>query len=135
MKFSKYETEQVMNKLRNELKKIGVELNLNISGGTARYGDEITFKVTVSKNAETEFGTVKMDKKAIEFQKRASGMGLRKELLGEPIVSPKGTYVITGYNTRAKSYPIEYTKDGAHYKSSVNSFMGIIREFRPEYVV
>ena len=134
-RFTKVETQRVMNRVRETLAELGVEMDLNIEIGGVSYGNDISGKISISRNVETEFGIIKMDQKAIEFQSRARLMGLRKEILGEPIKTPRGIYVITGYNSRAKKYPLEYTNKGSRFKTSVSSFMNIIREYRPEYVV
>lgn len=134
-KFTRAETKIISERIQKTLNELGVELDLNIDKGGVRFGEDISFKLTISRNEETEYGTIKMDKKAIAFVHKARYLGLRKELLGEPIVTPKGTYIITGYNTRAKRYPMEYTINGKSYKGSESTFRDVIQEYRPEYMV
>ena len=62
-RFTKVETQRVMNRVRETLAELGVEMDLNIEIGGVSYGNDISGKISISRNVETEFGIIKMDQK------------------------------------------------------------------------
>ena len=101
--------------------------------GRITYGESATVKIEFAKKSSNKNGEVVLDKAAREFIKRATGMSMRPDVLNEKMSYNGDTVIITGYNTRARAYPINYTVNGKGYKASVNYIQRIVKEVKPHW--
>lgn len=130
--FSRQDAIKMKEEIEQALSKVAKKYGANVKLGNIRYGDTLTSKVTFSKVSSNKHGEFVMTKEAKTFLLRAKGLGLREDVLNEKIRHQGSTYVVTGFNTRAKKYPITYTKDGRRMKSSVEYMKTFVRSGRPE---
>ena len=132
MKFTKTEVREIRDEMEKALEKIAKKYNATADIGRITFGSQITAKLTFSKIAEDQYGEYKLTKEAQELKRRLPQMGLREDVLNEPFIFKGETIIIKGYNTRARSYPIEYTKGSKNYKCTVDHMKTLIRDNRPE---
>jgi len=132
MNFTKTEVEQMRIEMTEAMNKVAKKYGAVASFGGIRYGLEVTSKVTISKKTEDQYGEFTLTKAAKTLKDRLPVMGLKADVLNEPFTFKGDTIVIKGYNTRARAYPIEYTKNGRNYKCSVSYMKDMVIENRPE---
>ena len=131
--FTKTNAQMMRIEVAEALQAIEKKYNSKLAIGNIRYGQSLTIALTFSKMDENEHGTFINTPKATEFMRRASSMGLSEDMLNEPMMYNGELRVITGYNTRARRYPIEYTSNGKGYKCSVDHMKKFVKETRPEF--
>ncbi len=132
-RFTKSEASRIREDIEQALKDIEKKYNAKVSLGGIRYGAELGVRLTFAKMAENENGAYVHSRKAQTFMLKAEGMGLSSDVLGQKLPYQGQECIITGYNTRAKKYPIEYTKSGMGFKCSVQHMKSMIRPTRPEF--
>ncbi len=131
--FSKTDAQKMRQEIFEALAVIEKKYNAKVELSGVRYGSVLKTTLSFSKLSENEHGTFVNTPKAQEYIRRATRMGLSADTLNEPMEYQGSTHVITGYNTRAKRYPIEYTKDGQSYKCSEQFMKKFVKETRPEF--
>jgi hypothetical protein len=119
--------------LREELNKVLEKFNntspIKMRLETASYGDEVKFKLIGSKVSSDN---VLMTKKMLDFGKYQDLHGFKPIALNYKFKHQNKEYEITGYNTRAKKYPMSYSIDGVPYKCSESYLKNIIKTSAPE---
>ena len=133
-------TKTEMRELRKDLQKAMDEVlskrNLVASIGTitsySRTGTHVTFKTEISEMTN-QHGRVKLDLNAKALLGKLPELGMKPEVFNEPFMFKHSKIRIKGYNTRARKYPVEYTKDGENYKCSVDFMKQMVLEAHPEY--
>ena len=109
--------------LRNEideaLDRVAKKYGITISAGNCSFsGNEANFKLKL--NTKGTDGTVITDESRYwdMYKSRTNCSHLK---VGDKITIQGGTYILTGYNTRARKAPIQF-KDrfGNNYKCSIN---------------
>lgn len=133
MRFTKTEATAMRLEILEALKVIEKKYNCSASLGGIKYGSELGVRLTFSKMASNEHGDFVNSRAAQLFIRRAQRMGIAADVLNEELVYKGAVCVITGYNSRAKKYPIEYVTNGKAYKCSIEYMKQMIRPTRPEF--
>ncbi len=131
-KFIKSEAISIKSEVTKELEKVAAKYGATFNMGNISYGNEITFRMTLSKNSTNEHGDFIMTKEARTFLDRAAAMGLTQDVLNEEFIYAGNKIKITGYSTRSRKYPIKYTQNGKNYKCDVSYMKTMVRTSRPE---
>ena len=109
--------------LRNEideaLDRVAKKYGITISAGNCSFsGNEANFKLKL--NTKGTDGTVITDESRYwdMYKSRTNCSHLK---VGDKITIQGGTYILTGYNTRARKAPIQFKDShGNNYKCSIN---------------
>ena len=131
--FTKLQAQRMRVEIEEALAGIEKKYNAKVKLGGIRYLDTLTVKLTFSKMSENENGAFANTKEAQAFVNRAYSIGVSPEVLGLPMRYQGDNVVITGYSTRAKKYPIKYTRNGKNYKCSESFIQNLVKETRPEF--
>ena len=137
--FTRTETKKMRTEIENALEIIAKKYGYATKVGNIKFGNVIEAKITVSKMASNSHGTYANTPEAQAFLERAERMGLAKDCLNEKYTFKGETLKITGYNSRAKKYPINYSKIDnqgnviQRMKCSEYHLKDIIRANRPEF--
>ena len=132
MRFTETQVEQIRAELTEAMNKVLAKYDAKVNIGSITYGETISAKFTAARTAENEHGEYTNTKEAMEFKRRAKGLGLKENVLNEKCHYNGDVYVVLGYNTRARRYPISFTKNGKGFKSSVEFMKTFVRAERPE---
>ena len=132
MGFNKSEVQMLRIEMQEALDKVAKKYDAKVSIGRITYGLQVDTKITIAKTSTDEYGEFTLTKEAQALKTRLPRMGLRADVLNEPFVYKGDKIIIKGYNTRARSYPIEYTKGTKNYKCSVEHMKRMVKENRPE---
>ena len=130
--FTRPDAKAIRAELNAALEAIAKKYNATAKVGNITFGDTLDAKVTFAKIAENEHGKFAMTKEAKEFLERAESFGLTKDVLNEKCNYLGDVYEVTGYNTRAKRYPITFTKNGNRMKCGISFMKTFVRAERPE---
>ena len=131
--FNKVIVKEIRNEITEALEKIAKKHNLDVEVGRITYGLELSTNVKFSEVVSTIHGKNPVTKKSKAYELKAAVEGLPKRALFEEIEVNGDIHKITGYNTRAKAYPIEYTINDKPYKASIGYTKKWLRSARPEY--
>ena len=132
-----------MNFTRNEVTSMRTEMNEALAAvakkygaaakiGNISFGENVKTTITISRLSSNEHGDYINTKEAQEFLRRAKGLGLTQDVLNEKCNYLGNVYVVTGYNSRAPRYPINFTKNGKPMKCGVNFMKEFVHAERPE---
>ena len=131
--FTLTEVQKMRIEVQKALQDIAAKYDAQIEVGKIKYGSSVNMQLEFAKLTSNENGAYALTKEAQEFNSRARGLGLNKDVLGEKILHRKETYIITGYNTRRSRYPISYTKNGRSFKCTVQGMKEFVKSGRPEF--
>lgn len=134
-RFTSLEADNMRQDMERALAEVAKKYGAVANVGNIRYGDNLSTKITFSKMSENKHGEFVMTKEAKTFLARAESLGFRKDVLGETLIYRGKAIVITGYNTRARTYPISYTENGDRYKCSEGQMKKMVFEVKPEWVL
>jgi hypothetical protein len=117
-KFDKPSVRELRLAMDRALEQVGRDFGIKISTGNATFSaDEVTFKV--KGNTIGDDGTIRT-KEANAWELRKASLGLDHLSIGDSVQLQGKTFTIEGYNTRARSNPVNITDDtGRTYKCSV----------------
>ena len=132
MKFTKSQVEQIRIEITEAMNKVLNKHGAIAEIGRISYGETISSKFTIAKTAKNEHGEYINSKEAMEFKKRATSMGLKENVLNEKCHYEGNVYIVTGYKSRSRKYPITFTKNGEPFVSSVDFMKRFVRAERPE---
>jgi len=134
--FTLNETEKHMRNIDKLINEYAKQNNINIKRNGAKYGEDITTKLTITKNVETKFGTFPATKESRDYTFHCKYNDLPCELLFEEISLTTGENIrIMGYSTRKRKYPVIYKKDGKNYKCSVAHMLTMLKTSNTQYGV
>ena len=104
------------------LQAISNKYGITIKAGNASFsGNECTFKVKL--NTKGTDGTV-ITKEAKDFDRYKGLHGMDHLSVGDTIYIQGSPYILTGFNTRARKAPINFTNSvGSGYKCSVRMLL------------
>jgi len=91
--------------MEEALKQVAERYDLGISLGSISYM-EANFNVRVEVATKSEDGAV-ISTAALAFKRNSKWDGIKPEALGEKFNFKNKDYTITGWNTRAKKYPVQ----------------------------
>lgn len=132
-RFTKAEVQKLRKELNEAMNAVAEKYGARANIGNISFGIDVSAKFNISRISENEHGEYVHSKEAQAFLNRAeSEFGLKKDVLNEPCKYKGKTYVITGYNTRAKRYPIEITENGKPMKAGIGFMKTFVRAERPE---
>jgi hypothetical protein len=101
----------------------GVEFKWNGRISMDRDGAYCAGKLTCSRVGETGFTETP---EVVAFKEKAHLYGLHPGLLHRLYKTPEGIAMITGLNTNARSYPVQYSKNNKKYKASPTHINNLI---------
>ena len=116
--FDKRNLQALRVEMDNALQAISNKYGITIKAGNASYsGNECTFKVKC--NTKATDGTV-ITKEAMDWDRHKGFHGMDHLSVGDNITIQGTTYILSGFNTRARKAPVNF-KDtlGRGYKCSV----------------
>ena len=134
-KFSDEDAQVMRIEMKEALEKIAKKYNAEITVGNIRYGYNLTAKISFDKITANEHGSYTSTKESREFIDRAESIGFRSDILNEKLNYEGSEIVILGYNTRAKRYPIIFSKDGKMFNSDIGHIFSIVKKVKPEYAL
>ena len=104
------------------LQSVAKKYGITIKAGNASFsGNECTFKVKL--NTKGTDGTV-ITKEAKDFDRYKGLHGMDHLSVGDTIYIQGSPYILTGFNTRARKAPINFTNSvGSGYKCSVRMLL------------
>jgi len=116
--FNKANLQELRVEMDKALQAISNKYGITIKAGNASYsGNECTFKVKC--NTKATDGTV-ITKEAMDWDRHKGFHGMDHLSVGDKITIQGSTYILSGFNTRARKAPVNF-KDtlGRGYKCSV----------------
>ena len=116
--FDKSNLQTLRVEMDKALQAISNKYGITIKAGNASYsGNECTFKVKC--NTKATDGTV-ITKEAMDWDRHKGFHGMDHLSVGDKITIQGSTYILSGFNTRARKAPVNF-KDtlGRGYKCSV----------------
>jgi len=131
--FNRKEVVDLVKELNLMLKEFGEKHNVEVNIGRVRFDETISTKLTLTKGQSLK--DVLNRKKADQFIENFHLHKIPGKFLDKPFNYNNSEYKLTGYNSRAKKYPIEYEKDGVPFKCTVESIQKILKEVRPQLFV
>ena len=117
---------------KNNLKTLRVEMDLALASISKRFGitietgnasftaNEVTFKVkcnTLGSDGDA------ITKEAEAFERQKNYIGLGHLSVNDKIQIQGSTYILKGYNTRARKAPIQFSKGNSNYKCSIQMLL------------
>lgn len=116
--FNKANLQALRVEMDNALKSLEKKFGITIKAGNASFsGNECTFKVKLNTTGSDGTAITK-EAKAWDIYKGTHGLDHLN--IGDKITIQGNTYTLTGYNTRARKAPINFTDyRGKGYKCSV----------------
>jgi len=130
--FTEPEVLQMRDEMQKALDKIAKKYNAKGTVSKIKYSESVSISVEIARVQKTTAGEFILDKKAQAYLDRAPSHQLPKEALGRPFKYQGRNVIITGYNTRAPRYPMNYTMDGTSYKSGINHVEKMLQKGLPE---
>ena len=125
-------TEREVINLRTKLNKVLEEFNktsdIKMKLGNGTYGDTVTFKL---EGSPVKNGKVR-NKEYFDFKKNIHRHGISENALNYKFSHLGKTIEVTGYNKRAKRYPITYKLDDKDFKCSTQYIKNIFKTSAPE---
>jgi hypothetical protein len=120
--FDKTNLQTLRVEMDNALQAISNKYGITIKAGNASFsGNECTFKVKL--NTKGTDGTV-ITKEAKDFDRYKGLHGMDHLSVGDTIYIQGSPYILTGFNTRARKAPINFTNSvGSGYKCSVRMLL------------
>ena len=120
--FDKTNLQGLRVEMDNALQAISNKYGITIKAGNASFsGNECTFKVKL--NTKGTDGTV-ITKEAKDFDRYKGLHGMDHLSVGDTIYIQGSPYILTGFNTRARKAPINFTNSvGSGYKCSVRMLL------------
>ena len=118
-------TRQTVKNLRTELDSALAELSekygISINVGNARFSStEVNFKLNI--NTTSDSGRVyTREGEAFERHKHLHGMSHLS--VGDKVMVNGRSFILEGFNPRAKRYPIEISAGGSNYKCSISQLL------------
>ncbi len=112
---------RIRHELQNALRQVEEELGIKLTMGRIKFTDDnASFKMEAAVlNSEG----APMTREATNWQYHAPRFGLPSDWVGKTISTIRGTYRITGWNTRASNYKVQAIRisDGVAIKMSPQS--------------
>jgi len=120
--FDKTNLQTLRVEMDSALQAISNKYGITIKAGNASFsGNECTFKVKL--NTKGTDGTV-ITKEAKDFDRYKGLHGMDHLSVGDTIYIQGSPYILTGFNTRARKAPINFTNSvGSGYKCSVRMLL------------
>jgi hypothetical protein len=120
--FDKTNLQGLRVEMDSALQAISNKYGITIKAGNASFsGNECTFKVKL--NTKGTDGTV-ITKEAKDFDRYKGLHGMDHLSVGDTIYIQGSPYILTGFNTRARKAPINFTNSvGSGYKCSVRMLL------------
>jgi len=120
--FDKTNLQSLRVEMDKALQAISNKYGITIKAGNASFsGNECTFKVKL--NTKGTDGTV-ITKEAKDFDRYKGLHGMDHLSVGDTIYIQGSPYILTGFNTRARKAPINFTNSvGSGYKCSVRMLL------------
>ena len=120
--FDKTNLQALRVEMDSALQAISNKYGITIKAGNASFsGNECTFKVKL--NTKGTDGTV-ITKEAKDFDRHKGLLGMDHLSVGDTIYIQGSPYILTGFNTRARKAPINFTNSvGSGYKCSVRMLL------------
>ena len=120
--FDKTNLQVLRMEMDKALQAISNKYGITIKAGNASFsGNECTFKVKL--NTKGTDGTV-ITKEAKDFDRYKGLHGMDHLSVGDTIYIQGSPYILTGFNTRARKAPINFTNSvGSGYKCSVRMLL------------
>jgi hypothetical protein len=120
--FDKTNLQVLRVEMDSALQAISNKYGITIKAGNASFsGNECTFKVKL--NTKGTDGTV-ITKEAKDFDRYKGLHGMDHLSVGDTIYIQGSPYILTGFNTRARKAPINFTNSvGSGYKCSVRMLL------------
>jgi len=120
--FDKTNLQALRVEMDSALQAISNKYGITIKAGNASFsGNECTFKVKL--NTKGTDGTV-ITKEAKDFDRYKGLHGMDHLSVGDTIYIQGSPYILTGFNTRARKAPINFTNSvGSGYKCSVRMLL------------
>ena len=120
--FDKTNLQTLRVEMDKALQAISNKYGITIKAGNASFsGNECTFKVKL--NTKGTDGTV-ITKEAKDFDRYKGLHGMDHLSVGDTIYIQGSPYILTGFNTRARKAPINFTNSvGSGYKCSVRMLL------------
>ena len=121
--FNKANLQDLRVEMDNALKSLEKKFGITIKAGNASFsGNECTFKVKLNTTS-TDGTVITKEAKTWDLYKGLTHGpldGLKHLSVGDKITISGNTYILSGFNTRAKKAPINFTDlSGRGYKCSV----------------
>ena len=117
--FNRPNVQGLRNEIDEALDRVAKKYGITISAGNCSFsGNEANFKLKL--NTKGTDGTVITDESRYwdMYKSRTNCSHLK---VGDKITIQGGTYILTGYNTRARKAPIQFKDShGNSYKCSIN---------------
>ena len=132
MRYTETQVEQIRVELTEAMNKVLAKYDSKVNIGSITYGETLSAKFTAARTSENEHGEYTNTKEAIEFKRRAKGLGLKENVLNEKCHYKGDVYVVQGYKSRSRKYPIMFRKNGDPYVASVEFMKTFVRAERPE---
>ena len=117
-KFDKNNLKALRVEMDSALESISKRFGITIKTGNASFsGNECTFKVKL--NTKGTDGTV-ITKEAMDWDRHKGLHGMDHLNVGDPITIQGNRYTLSGFNTRARKAPVNFTNDtGMGFKCSI----------------
>jgi len=133
MSFTRTETRKHLEGLDKVIEAYAKKNGINIKRNGASFGVDITTKITITKDVETEDGTFAQTQESEDFKNYAYKHGIPVKALFEEIELNTGKIRILGYKSRSTKYPIVYTLNGKNYKCSPNYMKQLLTVSHSQY--
>jgi len=133
MSFSRKETKDYLAGLDKVIAAYAKKNGINIKRAGASFGVDITTKITITKDVETEDGVFPQTRESEDFKNYSSRHGIPVKALFEEIATDRGTLRILGYKTRSSKYPVVYTLNDANYKCSAAYMKQLLKSSHSQY--
>lgn len=131
--FTKRDAQNMLNDIREAMAAIEKKYNCTLSIGKSTYGDYFETKLSFGKTVQHDNGSFVQTKESQAFAARAKSLGVSEDVLGQEIRHEGKTYVVLGYATKNRMYPILYTINGKRYKGTVDAMKAFVKSGRPEF--
>jgi hypothetical protein len=117
-KFDKNNLKALRVEMDSALESISKRFGITIKTGNASFsGNECTFKVKL--NTKGTDGTV-ITKESMDWDRHKGLHGMDHLNVGDPITIQGNRYTLSGFNTRARKAPVNFTNDtGMGFKCSI----------------
>jgi len=118
-------TRQTVKNLRSELDRALADLSakygISIDVGNAKFSStEVNFKLNINTTSDSGVAYTR-EAEAFERHKHMYGMGHLN--IGDKVTVNGKSFILEGFNPRAKRYPIEISAGGNNYKCSINQLL------------
>ncbi len=134
-RFTRSEARAIRSEINEALRAVADKYDAEIDLGNIKFGTSLELKISLSKMTENMFGAYAQTKEAVAFEQNKYKHKIPLEALNQTFKHRGDDITITGYNTRASRYPVNYKRGNKAYKASPTYVLNMIKESLPSVLL